>query len=305
MPERHLLPRGIPLGAKIVYNYSMVTTMPAEIEGAFPPRPADASKYSVGTVAIVGGSAHYPHAPVIAALGARAAGAGLVQLVVPDASRFAAGALVPEATFTKLSATCVPPKADVTVIGMGLGQSVTTEVIVSRLLSGSKGRFVLDADALAVLAQWYGKKGGYKAAAGQEVILTPHEGEAARLLGWKREKVAAERESAAFEIVSRYGATVVLKGRGTIVMSADGARKYVNATGNPCMALGGMGDLLAGVLGARWAYLGGDPFLAAASAAWLHGAASDRVVENAGDPSVANTAAAVGSIRVRLERRKA
>ena len=271
--------------------------MPAEIEGAFPPRPADASKYSVGTVAIVGGSAHYPHAPVIAALGARAAGAGLVQLVVPDASRFAAGALVPEATFTKLSATCVPPKADVTVIGMGLGQSVTTEVIVSRLLSGSKGRFVLDADALAVLAQWYGKKGGYKAAAGQEVILTPHEG---RLLGWKREKVAAERGAAASEIVSRYGATVVLKGRGTIVMSADGARKYVNATGNPCMALGGMGDLLAGVLGARWAYLGGDPFIAAASAAWLHGAASDRVVENAGDPSVANTAAAVGSIRVRL-----
>ena len=224
MPERHLLPRGIPLGAKIVYNYSMVTTMPAEIEGAFPPRPADASKYSVGTVAIVGGSAHYPHAPVIAALGARAAGAGLVQLVVPDASRFAAGALVPEATFTKLSATCVPPKADVTVIGMGLGQSVTTEVIVSRLLSGSRGRFVLDADALAVLAQWYGKKGGYKAAAGQEVILTPHEGEAARLLGWKREKVAAERGAAASEIVARYGATVVLKGRGTIVMSADGAR---------------------------------------------------------------------------------
>ena len=150
------------------------------------------------------------------------------------------------------------------------------------------------------LAQWYGKKGGYKAAAGQEVILTPHEGEAARLLGWKREKVAAERGAAASEIVARYGATVVLKGRGTIVMSADGARKYVNATGNPCMALGGMGDLLAGVLGARWAYLGGDPFLAAASAAWLHGAASDRVVENAGDPSVANTAAAVGSIRVRL-----
>ena len=56
----------------------MVTTMPAELEGAFPPRPADANKYSVGTVAIVGGCPHYPHAPVIAALGARAGGAGLV-----------------------------------------------------------------------------------------------------------------------------------------------------------------------------------------------------------------------------------
>ena len=283
----------------------MVTTMPAELDGAFPPRPADANKYSVGTVAIVGGSPHYPHAPVIAALGARAGGAGLVQLVVPDASRYASGALVPEATFTKLSATCVPPKADVTVIGMGRGRSVTTGVIVPRLRSGSPGRFVLGAGAVPVLAQWYGKKGGYKPAAGQEIVLTPHEGEAARLLGWKREKVAAERDAAVAEIVARYRATVVLKGRGTVVASSDGARKYVNGTGNPCMALGGMGDLLAGVLGARWAYLGGDPFLAAASAVWLHGAASDKVVESADDPSIANTAAAVGSLRVRLERRKA
>ena len=283
----------------------MSTTVPAELEGAFPPRPDDANKYSVGAVAVVGGSAHYPHAPVIAALGARAAGAGLVKLVVPDASRQCAGALVPEATFTKLSATCVPPKADVTVVGMGLGQSVTTEVIVSRLLSGSHGRFVLDADALAVLAQWYGTKGGYKPAPGQEVVLTPHEGEAARLLGCRSEGVAADRAGAAAEIVSRYGATVVLKGPGTLVMSADGASVYRNATGNPFMALGGMGDMLAGVIGARWAYLGRNPFLAAASSVWMHGAASDAVVESAGDPSISCTAAAVGSLRVRLERGKA
>ncbi|MBR4258663.1 MAG: hypothetical protein IKQ17_06510 [Kiritimatiellae bacterium] len=133
-------------------------SLPAELKGAFPPRPANANKYTVGTVAVVGGSGRYPHAPVIAALGARAAGAGLVQLVVPDASRLAAGSHVPEATLTKLTATCVPPKADVTAIGMGLGLSVSAEVIVSRLLSGSSGRFVLDADALAVLAGWYGKK---------------------------------------------------------------------------------------------------------------------------------------------------
>ena len=110
--------------------------LPLELKGAFLKRPVDANKYSVGTVSVVGGSGHYIHAPVIAGLGARAAGAGLVQLVVPDASRIAAGSLVPEATFTKLTATCVPPKADVTVIGMGLGVSVSTEVIVSRLLSG-------------------------------------------------------------------------------------------------------------------------------------------------------------------------
>ena len=276
--------------------------LPAEIKDGFVRRPVDANKYTVGTVAVVGGSGHYIHAPVIAALGARSAGAGLVQLVVPDASRIAAGSLVPEATFTKLTATCVPPRADVTVIGMGLGVSVTAEVIVSRLLSGSSGRFVIDADALAVLAGWYGRTDGYDPAKGQELILTPHEGEAAKLLGWTKEKVKADRLATAKEIVDRYGATVILKGAHTLVVSADGARVYENHTGNPFMAMGGMGDLLAGAIGARWAYLKGDPFLAAASSVWLHGAASDKVVAEEGDPSIVNTAAALGSLRVKFDR---
>ena len=276
--------------------------LPLELKSAFPARPVDANKYSVGTVTVVGGSGHYIHAPVIAALGARAAGAGLVQLVVPDASRIAAGSLVPEATFTKLVTTCVPPKADVTVVGMGLGVGVNTQMIVSRLLSGSSGRFVIDADALGVLAGWYGKNDGYDPAQGQELILTPHEGEAARLLGWKRERVSADRLATAREIVERYGATVILKGANTLVVSSDGKRVYENKTGNPFMALGGMGDLLAGVLGARWAYLKGDPFLAAASSVWLHGAASDLLVEEKRDPSMVNTAASVGALRVQLDR---
>ena len=275
--------------------------LPRDLNGAFRPRPVDANKYTVGTVTVVGGSGHYIHAPVIAGLGARVAGAGLVQLVVPDASRICAGSLVPEATFTKLVATCVPPKADVNVIGMGLGISVSTEVILSRLLSGSKGRFVLDADALSILANWYGKKDGYDPAKGQELVLTPHEGEAARLLGWTKEQVAADRLATAKEIVDRYCATVVLKGARTLVVSADGSEVYENRTGNPFMALGGMGDLLAGVIGARWAYLKGDPFLAAASAVWLHGAASDAVVAGALDASVVNTAGRIGSMRVRLD----
>jgi NAD(P)H-hydrate epimerase len=275
--------------------------IPADLAGAFVRRPADANKYTVGTVTVVGGSGHYIHAPVIAAAGARAAGAGLIQLVVPDASRICAGALVPEATFTKLVVTCVPPKADVTVMGMGLGISVSTEVIVSRLLSGSKGRFVLDADALSILASWYGRTDGYDPAKDQQLVLTPHEGEAAKLLGWTKERVAADRLAAAREIVDRYGATVILKGRRTLVVSSDGKRVYENLGGNPFMALGGMGDLLAGVVGSRWAYLKGDPFLAAASAVWLHSAASDSVVAEGVDPSIVNTAAKIGSMRVRLD----
>ena len=197
------------------------------------------------------------------------------------------------------------PKADVTVVGMGLGISASTEKIVARLLSGVGGRFVFDADALSVLAGWCGKKSRRAPAAGREIVLTPHEGEAAKLLGWKREKVAEDRLSAAKELVARYGATVVLKGARTLVVSSDGARVYENRTGNPFMALGGMGDLLAGALGARWAYLKGDSFRAAASAVWLHGAASDALVAECRDPSIAATAASIGSLRVRLERGKA
>jgi hydroxyethylthiazole kinase-like uncharacterized protein yjeF len=275
--------------------------IPEKLVGAFQARPVDANKYSVGTVTVVGGSGHYIHAPVIAGLGSRVAGAGLVQLVVPDASRICAGNLVPEATFTKLVATCVPPKADVNVIGMGLGISVSTEVILSRLLSGSKGRFVLDADALTILANWYGKKDGYDPVVGQELVLTPHEGEAARLLGWDRERVSSNRLAAAKEIVDRYGATVILKGHRTLVAAADGQRVYENCCGNPFMALGGMGDLLSGVIAARWAYLKGDPFLAAASSVWIHAAASDRVVAAMKDPSVVNTASEIGAMRVQLD----
>ena len=271
--------------------------LPDELREAFVPRPVDANKYSVGTVAVVGGCDSYPHAPVIAALGARAAGAGLVRLVTPTASRFAAGALVPEATCETLVSDLVPPRADVLVVGMGLGATPATDALVGRLLDGVPGRFVVDADALGALAH----RGGFAPAAGQQLVLTPHEGEAAKLLARPRGEIAANRLAAAKDLVARYGATVVLKGSRTLVISSDGKRAYENATGNPMMAMGGMGDLLAGVLGARWAYLKGDPFLAAASSVWLHGAASDALVAAGGDPSVVGTAASLGSLRVRLD----
>lgn len=276
--------------------------IPHELENAFPQRPLASTKYSVGTVTIVGGSGHYIHAPVLAALGARAAGAGLVQLVVPDASRIAAGALVPEATFTKLLPTCVPPKADTLVVGMGLSTSPNAQAILSRILSGSSGRFVLDADALTILSLWYAQARPRTAMPQQELVLTPHEGEAARLLGVRREKVSADRLGAAKALAERYGATIVLKGPGTLVVSADGTRVYKNTTGNPIMALGGMGDLLAGVIGARWAYLKGDAFTAASAAVWLHGAASDTLLARGGDPSLVNTAATLGALRAKFDR---
>lgn len=278
--------------------------VPEILKTAFPPRPADSNKYSIGTVTVVGGSGRFIHAPVIAGLGARAAGAGLIHLVVPDASRIASGSLLPEATFMKQTATCVPPKADVTAIGMGLGVTQNAGMLVSRLLSGSKGRFVLDADALTILSDWYAQKHlNLPVAEGQTLVLTPHAGEAARLLACSVDEIVRNREQAAKSIVERYHAVCVLKGERTLVVAPDG-RSFTCEAGNPFMAMGGMGDLLSGVIAARWAYLKTDAFTAACAATWMHATASDALVSATPpvDPSIANTAAKIGSLRVELER---
>ncbi len=287
--------------------------LPVALEKAFPSRPFDLHKHSAGTVTVVGGSHRFIHAPAIAGMGARVAGAGLVHLVVPDASRIAAAALVPEATFLKQTATCVPPKADVTAVGMGLGVSPASEMLVSRLLSGSAGRFVLDADALTVLANWYAHKtSALPVTTGQTLILTPHAGEAARLLACDCAVVLANREDAARRLVERYNAVVVLKGPHTLVAAPGTDEIFTCPAGNPFMAMGGMGDLLSGMIAARWAYLArrlqleAVPLaaLAAASAVWLHSAASDSLVNAVPpvDPSLVNTAHAVSSLRVTLEK---
>jgi len=291
------------MDADLCYNGSVMFLPPA-IAGAFPKRPPYLHKRTAGVVTVVGGSAHFVHAPVIAGIGARAAGAGLIQLVVPDASRIAAGALLPEATFFKRTPTCVPPKADVTAIGMGLGVSADSELLISRLLSGSAGRFVLDADALNVLAKWYaGKKTALPTAAGQEIVITPHAGEAARLLACTVEEIERDRSAAVRALVERYHAVAVLKGPHTLVAAPGSPDLFVCEAGNPFMALGGMGDLLAGVIAARWAATR-NAFEAACAAVWLHASASDALV-NANppeDPSVVNTARSIASLRVLLER---
>lgn len=284
------------------------------IAKAFPKRETALHKYGAGVVTMVGGSGRYINAPVIAALGARAAGAGLLQLVVPDASRIAASALVPEATFTKLQATVVAPKADVTAVGMGLGTTPAAEMTISRLLSGSSGKFVLDADALNVLANWYATRSEKPPMSeGQVRILTPHEGEAARLLARTPQEITADRKGAALRLVERYNSVVVLKGPHTLVARPGSEEIWECAAGNPFMALGGMGDLLTGMIAARWARLvkvrpAAEPLAVAAAAAsaavWLHATAADELV-NAAEPeevTVASVARRAAVLRIKLEK---
>jgi NAD(P)H-hydrate epimerase len=160
-------------------------------------------------------------------------------------------------------------RADAVVIGPGLGPEAAFLPLLLELLQDRSGPLVLDADALNLLAPW--NHPGL--VDGPPVVLTPHPGEFARLTGLTTGEIQANREVVAEEFARRSGCLLVLKGAGTIV--CDGASLYVNATGNPGMATGGTGDILAGMLGALLAQ-GLPAREAAILAVHVHGLAGDR-----------------------------
>jgi len=155
------------------------------------------------------------------------------------------------------------------VLGPGFGLSEEAKALSRRLAMELPVPTVLDADALTALA---GDFELLKKSRGPRII-TPHPGEMARLLGKPKEEIQADRLAVARAAAETSGAVVVLKGAATVVASPDG-REAVNATGNPGMAQGGMGDVLSGLIGALLAQ-GYDSFEAACLAVYLHGASGD------------------------------
>jgi NAD(P)H-hydrate epimerase len=160
---------------------------------------------------------------------------------------------------------------DALVAGPGLSQAGPVSGLVSQLLGTYTGRLVLDADGLNVLAALRAE--GWRPREGQRLVLTPHPGEAARLLGVTVQDVQRDRLSAVRRLADVYRAVVVLKGAGTLVCEPGGV-PWLNLTGNPGMASGGMGDVLGGMVGALWAQ-GLDAVQAAIVAVWAHGTAGD------------------------------
>jgi NAD(P)H-hydrate epimerase len=160
---------------------------------------------------------------------------------------------------------------DAVLIGPGLGQSKGTLAALKVVLRDFQGAVVVDADGINLLAQHKYLLRGRTA----PTVLTPHEGEFARIAGG----VATDRQTAAEQLALELGAVVVLKGHGTII--TDGTVTYRNPTGNPGMAVGGSGDVLAGMVVSLLGQ-GIDPVEAAAAAVWLHGAAGDVCAEKLG-----------------------
>lgn len=232
------------------------------------PRARDGHKGLYGHVLVVGGEAGFAGAARLAAEAAARVGAGLVS-VATRAGHAASLALArPELMCHGVeSAAQLEPllrRATVVVVGPGLGQGVWAQVMLARLLE-SRLPLVVDADALNLLAQ--------EPAWRDDWVLTPHPGEAARLLGERASEIQHNRFAAAAGLQASYGGVVVLKGPGTVVLAGDGM-PGVCVGGNPGMASGGMGDVLSGVIGGLIAQ-GLDLRSAAAAGVCLHAAAAD------------------------------
>jgi NAD(P)H-hydrate epimerase len=254
-------------------------------------RSAAANKGNFGHVLVVGGSVGKSGAPAMAALGALRGGAGLVTAAVPAPVLPLVAAIAPELMTWPLVATaagCIAAEnlapetlaalmagKSVLAIGPGLGQSAETVKFVTGLLSESKIPAVIDADALNILAAKPVLLA--KLAKGRRLVLTPHPGEMARLLGIAVAEVQANRLEVARGYAEYIGVTVVLKGSRTLIAHPDG-RVAVNTTGNPGMAKGGSGDLLTGLIAGLLAQHPDEPERAVEAAVYLHGLAADLAV---------------------------
>ena len=236
-----------------------------------PGRPAHAHKGLFGNVLIVGGDYGFAGAPAMAAEAALRCGAGLVQVATRPEHVAAIIARTPEAMArgVESSAEMEPmlSAADVIVVGPGLGQGPWSEGLL-RLVWACGKPLIVDADALNLLAAGRGIEAGKR----DNWILTPHPGEAARLLGCSTAEVQQDRFAAVAQLQQSYGGVALLKGNGSLI--AGGNETLLCPYGNPGMASGGMGDVLSGVIGALLAqHL--NPLEATALGVCLHGASAD------------------------------
>jgi NAD(P)H-hydrate epimerase len=259
------------------------------------PRDPEGHKGTYGHVLVVAGSLGMGGAAVLCGSGALRGGAGLVTVACPETvqpvvsagnSCFLTHPLPADdagrvATAAGPDVLATAAKCDVVACGPGLGQGVGTTAVVTALLARCGKPVVLDADGLTVIAR---TPDVIRRQA--PLVVTPHPGEFARLLGLTTAAVVADREALAVRFAATYGLVLVLKGHQTLV--TDGRRLYRNNTGNPGMATGGSGDVLTGLLAALLGQ-GLDLFGAAQLAVHLHGLAGDLARDDTGEVSLIAT----------------
>lgn len=254
-----------------------------------PARKRNSHKGNYGTVGVIGGARGMVGAAVLAARAALMFGAGRVMLAAEGAANIGFDPQHPEIMIG--SAALLPTLSTITsyAIGMGMGMTAGSARCLAQVLNTKKPT-VLDADALTLIAakpKLRARFGVFAPSAKLTrtqiaIVMTPHPGEAARLLGMTTVAIQSDRLHAARELARQYGVVIVLKGAGTLVAHPDG-RLAINTTGNPGMASGGMGDVLAGMIAALLAQ-GLAPWEAACLGVWVHGAAADASVARGDGP---------------------
>lgn len=245
-----------------------------------PDRNVNAHKGDFGRILLLCGSRGYTGAAALAAMGSLRSGAGLPFLAVPESIYAIEAVKLTEPVVFPLpdkagmySAEAVPvilewlPRMDAVLIGCGMGQSDGTLAVLQAVLENAQCPIVVDADGINLLA----KHKDILRGRAYPTILTPHQGEFARLGGMD----CAD----ASRFAAEYGCVVLLKGHRTVI--TDGSTVYENTTGNPGMAVAGSGDVLAGMIVSLLGQ-GLQPLEATACGAWLHGAAGDVCAERIG-----------------------
>ncbi|MFJ7315357.1 NAD(P)H-hydrate dehydratase [Pseudomonas sp. NPDC098747] len=223
-----------------------------------------AHKGRFGHLLLIGGDHGFGGAILLSSESALRSGAGMVSLATRPEHVPAALSRLPEAMVLGTSSAnqlmSLLEKVSVLVVGPGLGQASWGRALLSAVANAPLPQ-VWDADALNLLASGF-------VSLPKDCVITPHPGEAARLLGMKTAEVQADRPAAALALSKKYKAVVVLKGAGSLIVHPDG-RMAVCHQGHPAMATAGLGDVLAGLIGALLAQgMGG--FEAACLAVWLH-----------------------------------
>lgn len=281
------VPREAVEGASIKWN--LLTG--ADMTRILRPRKTESHKSSHGHLLILAGSPGLTGAAYMAGTAALRAGAGLATMGVPVSLND-----IMEAKTTEVMTIGLPETADKTlgkasyeaarrllanktalVIGPGSGNSKEVMELIELIIQDIHVPVVIDADGLNSFAPKIGSLKGMKT----EVVLTPHPGEASRLLNMKIPEIQADRIGAAERLVEMTGATVVLKGAYTVIAHPSG-QVYLNPTGNPGLATAGTGDILAGMLGAFLAQ-GYGALEAAQASVYIHGLAGDEVKKERGE----------------------
>ena len=247
----------------------------SQVMANFPRRPRDSHKGLFGTVAIIGGTTGMIGAALLAARAALKLGAGSVHVGLLAENVPGVDLLQPELMLHSASASLQLPGVNVMAVGCGLGCDMAAQKILHAALN-INAALVLDADALNILALRADLR-MLLSAREAACVLTPHPGEAARILACSTKEIQADRIAAGIQLARQLHCSVVLKGADSLCVTRDG-KLFVNTTGNPGMSSAGMGDVLTGMIAAFIAQ-GLTADNAMLLAVYLHGAAGDALAE--------------------------